>query len=507
MASSASSLLRSKLRDPSLLREQAYIGGQWTTNGKTATFSVVNPYNNETIGTCPDLDSSDAAQAVETAHTAFQTFRHTPAKQRARLLENWYNLMREHEQDLATILTYENGRPLEAAKAEIQYAASFFSWFQGEAQRAYSGETIESSAPGSRVLTFKQPVGVVGVLTPWNFPSAMITRKAGAALAAGCSVVVKPAAETPYSALALAELGARAGIPAGVFNVVTTHEHLATVGKMLCEHDLVKKVSFTGSTRVGKLLMEQSSSTLKKLSMELGGNAPFIIYDDADIKLALNGLMAAKFRASGQTCVCANRVYVQDGIYDEFVKQFSDMVQRDMIPGDPATAGTTLGPLINEAAATKVASLVEDAKAGGAEVVLGGDSARSSSDPATFYPATVLKGMKSGMRASREELFGPVVAFYRFTGDEELLKMANDAEVGLAGYVYTEKLGRAWRVAEALETGMVGVNTGMLSDPVAPFGGIKHSGFGREGGRVGLDEFQVMKTITLGGLGLPVNNI
>lgn len=412
--------------------------------------------------------------------------------------------------DLATILTFENGRPVEAAKQEIRYAASFFEWFAGEAVRSY-GETIQSSTAGNRVLTLHQPVGVVGIITPWNFPSAMITRKVGASVAAGCTVVVKPAAETPYSALALAELGERAGIPSGVVNVVTTDKNIADVGKEICEHELVKKVSFTGSTGVGKILMQQSSSSLKKMSMELGGNAPFIsesmersiaevwskfltteiVFDDADQELASEGLMAAKFRASGQTCVCANRVYVHAGIYDQFVDKFTKIVQDQMIPGEPLASKTTLGPLINTKAVDKVVRLVDDAKQKGAQVALGGS--RGPSDPKTFFPATVLKNMKQNMEASREELFGPVVAFYKFSNEQELLEMANDSEVGLAAYVYTEKLPQAWRVAELLQTGMVAINTGMVSDPVAPFGGVKHSGFGREGGSVGLEEFQILK--------------
>ncbi|KAH8667709.1 succinate-semialdehyde dehydrogenase [Ilyonectria robusta] len=500
MATQAANSVRSRLRDPTLFREQAYIGGEWTDGGAKKQFPVFNPYSADQIGICPEMGHEGTLRAVEAAQKAFDSFQHTMPRKRMLILKNWFELMQEHEEDLATILSFENGRPIEAARAEIKYAASFFEWFQGEAVRSY-GETMHSSTPSSRALTLKQPIGVVGIITPWNFPSAMITRKVGASVAAGCSVVVKPAAETPYSALALAELGERAGLPAGVFNVVTTDENIAEVGKVLCEHPTVKKLSFTGSTGVGKILMQQSSSSLKKLSMELGGNAPFIVFDDADFDNAIEGLMAAKFRASGQTCVCANRVYVQEGIYDKFVGQLAKVVENRLIPGDPMSESTTIGPLINTKAVKKVERLVEDACKLGATVVTGGS--RSTSDPQTFYPATILTNMNSSMQASKEELFGPVVAFYPFKTEEDLLKLANDSEVGLASYVYTKDLSKAWRAAELLQTGMVGVNTGVISDPVAPFGGIKHSGFGREGGRLGIEEFQIIKTVTIGGLGFP----
>ncbi|KAF2635178.1 aldehyde dehydrogenase [Massarina eburnea CBS 473.64] len=495
--SEAGDKIRAKLRNPSLFREQAFIGGEWTNGQSQARFSIHNPYNGTEIGSCPEMDNSDIKTSIDTAQTTLSTFRHSSARQRMAILKDWHVLMQEHESDLATILSYENGRPIEAAKAEIKYAASFFEWFAGEAVRSY-GQTVQGSAPENRVLTIKQPVGVVGVITPWNFPSAMITRKAGAAIAAGCTTVLKPAAETPFSAIALAYLGAQAGIPSGGFNVVTCDRNIAGVGKELCENPVVKKVSFTGSTAVGKLLMRQSSSTLKKMNMELGGNAPFIVFDDADMNKTLEGLLAAKFRASGQTCVCANRVYVQDGIADTFIKRFNKLVAEKMSPGDPASSATTLGPLINVKAREKVERLVQDAQQKDASIVSGGK--RVSSDPETFFPSTILDHMTPDMDASREELFGPVVAFYRFSDEDDLLRMANDSEVGLAAYVYTEKLTQAWRAAEMLQTGMVGVNTGMISDPVAPFGGVKQSGFGREGGSVGIEEFQNVKTITLGGL-------
>ncbi|OAG02224.1 succinate-semialdehyde dehydrogenase-like protein [Paraphaeosphaeria sporulosa] len=491
--------IRSKLRNPRLFREQAYINGRWTDGRATSRFSVVNPYNGKVIGNCPEMDVSDTTTAIEKAQHAFESFRHSSARQRMGIIRDWFQLMQEHEDDLAIILSHENGRPIEAAKAEIKYAASFFEWFQGEAVRSY-GQTVQGSSPENRVMTIKQPIGVVGVLTPWNFPSAMITRKAGAAIAAGCTTVLKPAADTPYSALALAELGEQAGIPPGVFNIVTTEQNVAAVGKQLCEHPTVKKISFTGSTNVGKLLMQQCGDSLKKMSMELGGNAPFVIFDDADMNKAWDGLLAAKFRGAGQTCVCANRVYIQESIADKFIEDFHKLVGAKMVAGDPSATGTSLGPLINLKAREKVERLVKDAREKGAVVVAGGH--RSQDEPQTFFPATILDRMSHDMQASREELFGPVVAFYRFKDETELLRMANDSEVGLASYVYTEQLTQAWRAAELLQTGMVGINTGMISDPVAPFGGIKQSGFGREGGSVGIEEFQNVKTITLGGVQL-----
>ncbi|GAM86256.1 hypothetical protein ANO11243_042680 [Dothideomycetidae sp. 11243] len=485
-----------QLADQKLFRQNAYVGGAWIGAKSGSTFDVLNPASGEVIGTCPEMDAHDTKAAIGVATESFASFQHSSTRQRMEILKEWFNLMMAHKDDLAKILSVENGRPFEAAKAEIDYAASFMEWFQGEAMRS-SGETLQPSTPDKRVMIIKQPIGVVGVLTPWNFPSAMITRKVGAAIAAGCSVVLKPAAETPYSALALAELGERAGVPKGVFNVLTTDKHVSEVGKAICEHRDIKKISFTGSTGVGKILMQQSSSTLKKLSMELGGNAPFIVFDDADIPAAVEGLMAAKFRASGQTCVCANRVYVQAGVYDKFVEQFAATVDKSMKAGDPMDSQTTMGPLISAKAVDKIRGLVSDAKENGAKVVMGQDI----QDGKNYYPATVLSGMTAAMRASREELFGPVAAFYKFEGEDELFKAANDTDVGLASYIYTSNISRAWRAAEALQTGMVGINTGMISDPVSPFGGIKESGFGREGGREGVSEYQISKTITVGGLG------
>lgn len=385
----------------------------------------------------------------------------------------------------------ENGRPITGARQEIQYAASFIDWFAGEATRSY-GYTTQGSAPGNRVVTIKQPVGVVGVLTPWNFPSAMITRKVAGAIAAGCTVVIKPATETPYSALALAALAEKAGLPAGVLNVVTTDEHLQAVGREICTHPAVKKISFTGSTKVGKHLMGMASSTMKKCSFELGGNAPFIVFDDADVEQVVEGMLAGKFRASGQTCVSPNRVFVQDGIHDRLVSAVTERVCRSIAQqGQPLYhPDTIMGGLINSSAVDKVKRLVQDAISKGAAIVTGGDSQQPENNT---YPATVLTGMTPEMQAHQEEIFGPLLAIYRFKSEEDVIKLANDSPVGLAAYVYTTSLPRAWRLAEVLEVGMTGINTGIVSDPMAPFGGIKESGYGREGGRYGMEEFQVQK--------------
>ncbi|KAK2686287.1 hypothetical protein QWA68_014851 [Fusarium oxysporum] len=497
MATVSSRTVKSLLRDPTLFREQAYINGQWTEGGANSRFLVFNPYSKENLGSCPDLDTSGTEEAINIAQKAFEDFQHSSPRERKKILKNWFELMQEHETDLATILSLENGRPIEAAHAEIKYAASFLEWFESESVRSY-GDSIQASARGTQVVTIKQPIGVVGIITPWNFPSAMITRKAGAALAAGCCMVIKPAADTPYSALALAELGHRAGVLAGVINVLTTQSNMIDVGKLICEHPSVKKLSFTGSTGVGKTLMQQSSQSLKKLSMELGGNAPFVVYNDADVDQAIKGLMAAKFRGSGQTCVSPNRVYVQKGIQDTFVDRLMDTINEQLVKGDPLSSGTTIGPLINVKAVEKVERLVEDAHQHGASVVLGGT--RSADDPENYYPPTILTGMTHSMQASKEELFGPVVAIYSFEDEKDLFAMANDSDVGLGAYVYTVALSQAWKTAEMLQTGMVGVNTGVISDPVAPFGGVKHSGFGREGGRTGIEEFQALKTVSIGGL-------
>jgi succinate-semialdehyde dehydrogenase/glutarate-semialdehyde dehydrogenase len=408
--------------------------------------------------------------------------------------------MVENADDLATLITWENGKPTADAKGEVTYAANFFEWFSEEAPRIY-GEVIPSSVPGNRVHTLKEPVGVCGLITPWNFPAAMITRKIGPALAVGCTVVAKAPGETPFTSLALAELAHRAGVPAGVVNVITAMGNTPAVGEVLTTDPTVRKVSFTGSTTVGKLLMKQCSSTLKKLSLELGGNAPFIVFDDADLDVAVTGAINSKFRSSGQTCVCANRIYVQAGIYDEFCKKFAEKV-KDFKVGNGFEQGITHGPLIHDRAVDKVEQHVRDAEKKGAKVLLGGHKLPDLGP--NFYQPTVISGMTSDMAMASEETFGPVAGLFKFKSEEEVVKLANSTEVGLAGYFFSRDIARVYRVAEHLEVGMVGVNTGLISDPAAPFGGVKESGFGREGSLYGIGEYQVTKMVTYGGLGQPL---
>ena len=414
------------------------------------------------------------------------------------MLRNWFNLMNENVQDIATLITWENGKPVADAKGEAAYAAGFFQWFAEEAPRIY-GDQINATVPGNRVVTIKQPIGVCGLITPWNFPAAMVTRKIGPALAAGCTVVAKSPGETPFTALALAELSKRAGIPPGVVNFVTALKNTAEVGETLTSSPTVKKVSFTGSTNVGKLLMKQSASTLKKLSFELGGNAPFIVFDDCgDIDVAVAGAIACKFRSSGQTCVCANRIYVQKGIYDEFAQKMAAKV-KDFKVGFGFDEGTTHGPVIHDRAVQKVDAHVRDAEKKGGKVLVGGQKMPELGS--SYFQPTVITGMTNEMQLASEETFGPVAGLFEFSTEKEVVELANDAEVGLAGYFFSRDIGRIWRVAEALEVGMVGVNTGLISDPATPFGGVKQSGFGREGSKYGTDEYTVIKTITMGGCG------
>ncbi|KAM0327739.1 hypothetical protein ACHAQA_006034 [Verticillium albo-atrum] len=446
------------------------------------------------VAQCPEFDVKDTEAAIEAAHQAFTSYRKTPARTRARWLRRWYELMVENVDDLARIITLENGKPLADSKAEVHYAASFFEWFSEEAPRIY-GETIQASNSNCRLLTLKEPVGVCGLIAPWNFPAAMITRKVGPALAAGCTVVVKAPAEAPLTALALAELAHRAGIPKGVVNIITALDNTVAVGKILTTHPVIKKVSFTGSTGVGKILMSQCSSTLKKLSFELGGNAPFIVFEDADLDVAARGLIASKFRISGQTCVCANRILVHRGVYDAFIQKVLDIV-RTFEVGDGLTETTTHGPLIHQRAAQKVDEHVKDAVSKGARVLHGGTPLAHLGP--NFFGITVLADMAPGMKICTEETFGPVAAFFAFDTEQEAVEMANDTDVGLAGYFFSKDASRCWRVAEALEVGMVGVNIGAISDPAAPFGGVKQSGFGREGSKYGIDEFVVTKMVMTG---------
>ncbi len=456
-----------------------------------------DPATGALIGTAPECDAQDTEKAIAAAAVAFEEFRHKTGRERSKLLRKWYDLMLENADDLATLITWENGKPAADARGEVTYAANFFEWFSEEAPRIY-GDTIPSSVPGNRVFTIKEPVGVCGLITPWNFPAAMITRKAGPALAVGCSVVCKAPGETPFTPLALAELAHRAGIPPGVVNVITALQNTPQVGEVLTTNPTVRKISFTGSTPVGKLLMKQCSSTLKKLSLELGGNAPFIVFDDADVDLAVAGAVASKFRSSGQTCVCANRIFVQRGVYQEFASKLAAEVKKFRV-GYGFDAGVTHGPLIHSRAIDKVEQHVRDAEGKGATVVLGGH--RLPELGANFFQPTVLTGMTTGMAMAEEETFGPVAGLFEFETEEEVVRIANSTQVGLAGYFFSRDIGRVNRVAEHLEVGMVGVNTGLISDPASPFGGVKESGFGREGSLYGIGEYQVTKMVTWGGVG------
>lgn len=446
------------------------------------------------------MDRADTEAAIAAAAAALPSFRKLTGRERSRLLRKWYQLMTENADDLATLITWENGKPLADAKGEVSYAASFFEWFSEEAPRVY-GNTIPSSVATNRVFTVKEPVGVCGLITPWNFPAAMITRKIGPALAAGCTVVAKSPGETPFTAAALAELAHRAGIPKGVVNFVTAMENTPEVGETITTSKTIKKVSFTGSTGVGKLLMKQSSSTLKKLSFELGGNAPFIVFDDADLETAVAGAITSKFRSSGQTCVCANRIYVQSGIYEQFAEKFTEKVKGFKV-GAGFEEGVTHGPVIHDRAAKKADDHVQDAVKKGGKVLIGGQ--KLSSLGSSFYQPTVIRDMTADMQLAQEETFGPVAGLFKFNSEADVVELANAADVGLAGYFFSRDIQRVYRVAEALEVGMVGVNTGLISDPAAPFGGVKESGFGREGSMMGIEEYVTTKTVTMGGNGLPL---
>ncbi|MBI2380811.1 MAG: NAD-dependent succinate-semialdehyde dehydrogenase [Gammaproteobacteria bacterium] len=483
------------LKDPALLRTQAYVDGQWR-EGRHGRFPVSNPADGEVLAEVADLDAEDVRAAVTAAQKAQPAWARLTAKERAAKLRVWFELMLAHADDLALIMTLEQGKPLPEARGEVLYGASFVEWFAEEAKRVY-GDIIPAPAADRRILAIKQPVGVVAAITPWNFPNAMITRKAAPALAAGCSFIVKPAAETPLSALALAELASRAGIPAGVFNVVTG-KRAAEIGAVLTGDARVRKFSFTGSTAVGKLLMKQCCDTVKKMSMELGGNAPFIVFDDADLDAAVAGAMASKYRNAGQTCVCANRLLVQDGVYEAFAEKLAAAVAKLQV-GPGSQAGVTTGPLINGEAVLKVEELLNDAYGKGAKAKVGG---KRHALGGQFFEPTVLTGVDTGMALFHEEIFGPVAPLFRFQTEEEALRLANDTPYGLAAYFYARDIGRIWRVAEALEYGMVGINEGLISTEVAPFGGVKESGLGREGSKYGMDEFLEIKYLCQGGLSL-----
>jgi succinate-semialdehyde dehydrogenase/glutarate-semialdehyde dehydrogenase len=479
-----------KLNDKSLLEARAYIGGEW--RDLDAKFDVTNPATGEVIASVSDCSVADVKEAIDLAYTAQKEWAKKTGKERAAILRKWFDLMVEAADDLAAILCAEMGKPLAESKGEILYGASFIEWFSEEAKRVY-GDTIPGHQPDKRIIVMKQPIGVVGSITPWNFPNAMIARKVAPALAAGCSFVARPAELTPLSALAMAVLAERAGVPAGVFNVVPNSK-AAEAGEELCANPKVSKITFTGSTRVGQILMRQCSDGIKKMSLELGGNAPFIVFDDADLDAAIEGAMIAKYRNNGQTCVCANRIYVQAGVYDAFAEKLAEATKALKV-GNGTEDGVTTGPLINEAALAKVEAHLADAKEKGAKVLTGGSRIKG-----TFFEPTVLTDVPIEAMVSKEETFGPLAPLIRFESEEEVVALANDSEFGLAGYFYANDLSRVWRVAEALETGMVGVNTGLISTEVAPFGGIKQSGLGREGSKYGMDDFLEIKYVCLGGI-------
>ena len=482
-----------QLKDPSLLRQQAYIDGHWCDADSAATLTVTNPATDEILGTVPEMGAAETRRAIAAANTAWAGWRKKTAKERSLVLRRWYELMMANADDLAIIMTAEQGKPLAEARGEISYAASFIEWFGEEAKRTY-GDTIPSPSPSSRIVVTREPIGVCAAITPWNFPAAMITRKAAPALAAGCTMVLKPAEATPFSALALAVLAERAGVPAGVFSVVTGEPK--AIGAEMTSNRLVRKLSFTGSTAVGKLLMEQCASSIKKLSLELGGNAPFIVFDDADLDAVVEGALASKFRNIGQTCVCANRLYVHDKVYDAFADKLVSAVARFKV-GNGMEAGVTHGPLIDAKAVAKVEQHIADATAKGGKVLIGG---KRHALGHTFFEPTVITEVTSDMQFAREETFGPLAPLMRFHSDEEVIALANDSEFGLASYFYSRDIGRIWRVAEALESGMVGINTGLISNEVAPFGGVKQSGIGREGSHYGIDDYMVIKYLCMGGI-------
>lgn len=473
------------LKQPSLLKDKAYINGEWINSSSGETYPVINPFNHAIITHIPNMGEVDTQKAIEAAQAALPEWKNKTAAARGRILRKWYNLILENLDDLALILTTEQGKPLSEAKGEIKYGASFIEWFAEEARRVY-GDVIPGHAPDKRVVVIKQPVGVVAAITPWNFPNAMIARKVAPALAAGCTVVIKPAEATPLSAFALAELAEQAGFPKGVLNIVCG-ENAAAIGKTMTDSPIVRKLSFTGSTRVGKLLIKQCADTVKKISMELGGNAPFIVFDDADIDAAVEGAIAAKFRNAGQTCICANRIYAQANIYEEFTQKLSKAVQSLKV-GNGVEKGVVIGPLINQAAVDKVTRLVNDATTKGATSLIGGQTKEGF-----FFQPTVLTDVKPTMDIHKEEIFGPVAPVFRFETENEVVQLANDTPYGLAAYFYGRDYAKIWRVAEALEYGMVGINTGAISTTVAPFGGIKESGFGREGSKYGIEEYLEIK--------------
>ena len=482
-----------QLKDSKLFRQQCYIDGEWVEAASGSTIDVLNPATGEKLGTVPGMGSAETRRAIEAANAAFPAWAAKTAKERAQILRRLHDLMMANQDDLGTLMTAEQGKPLAESKGEVAYAAAFIEWFGEEGKRLY-GDVIPGHQPDKRILVLRQPVGVVAAITPWNFPAAMITRKAGPALAAGCPIVIKPATQTPYSALAMAELSARAGVPKGVFNVLTGAA--SEIGAEMTSNPIVRKVTFTGSTAVGKKLMAQCASTVKRISLELGGNAPFIVFDDADLDAAVQGAIASKYRNTGQTCVCANRLLVQDGVYEEFAGKLVDAVATLRV-GDGLKGVTDQGPLIDMKAVAKVEEHIADALAKGAAVAMGG---KRHALGGSFFQPTVLTNVKPDMMIAREETFGPVAPLFRFKTEAEAIRMSNDTEFGLAAYFYTRDLARAWRVAEGLEYGIVGLNTGIISTEVAPFGGMKESGIGREGSKYGILDYTEIKYLCVGGV-------
>ncbi len=483
-----------KLTDPKLFRTQAYVDGAWVGADDGATLTVTNPSNGAALGTVPKMGAVETHRAIAAADAALPAWRAKTGKERAAVLRRWFDLMMANQDDLGALMTAEQGKPLPEAKGEIAYAASFIEWFSEEAKRIY-GDTIPQPRSGQRIVVIKQPIGVTAAITPWNFPAAMIARKVGPALAAGCTMVVKPASQTPYSALAMAELAERAGVPKGVFSVVTGSA--GAIGGEMTSNPIVRKLSFTGSTEIGKLLMAQCAGTIKKMGLELGGNAPFIVFEDADLDAAVQGAMISKYRNAGQTCVCANRILVQASVYEAFAAKLADAV-RGLKVGDGTEAGVTTGPLIDMKAVEKVEEHIQDALAKGARVVVGG---KRHALGGSFFEPTVLADVTTDMAVTREETFGPVAPLFRFETEEEAIRLANDTEFGLAAYFYARDIGRCWRVAEALEYGMVGINEGLISTEVAPFGGVKESGLGREGSKYGIEDYLEVKYLCMGGIG------
>jgi succinate-semialdehyde dehydrogenase / glutarate-semialdehyde dehydrogenase len=487
------SMARLPLSDAKLFRRQCYIDGAWLDADDKSTIAVNNPADGAQLGTVPKLGAAETRRAIEAANAAFPAWRAKTAKERSVILRRWFDLMMANQEDLAQLMTAEQGKPLAESRGEIAYAAAFIEWFAEEGKRIY-GDTIPQHQADKRIVVLKEPIGVCVAITPWNFPAAMITRKAGPALAAGCTMVVKPASATPFSALAMAELADRAGVPKGVLSVVTGSA--GAIGGEMSTNPLVRKLTFTGSTEIGKKLMAQCASTVKKTSMELGGNAPFIVFEDADLDAAADGAMISKYRNNGQTCVCANRILVQDKVYEAFAAKLAEKVKALKV-GDGRESGVTTGPLINAAAVTKVEEHIADALAKGARVLTGG---KRHALGGLFFEPTVLTGVTTSMQVTREETFGPVAPLFRFKDEAEAISLANDTEFGLAAYFYGRDIGRVWRVAEALEYGIVGINTGLISTEVAPFGGVKESGIGREGSKYGIEDFLVVKYLCIGGI-------